>query len=200
MQVQQREHLGDLRALAAPRRQDHRPEPDPRTARRVDPAVVHPRRRHRHRASTSRDRALAGVAVPPDQAMAALIYLACVRGDVGRNLFLERDGKHPPGTLTDQLVKVDDELGAALFPTTTLNTAASLPRRRWHADDLQLVGQSRRYAALSIGKPIHNFRSYLWLLSAGCRAFAACLPPADRVARGRPARNCCDRRQRPSTR
>ena len=48
--------------------------------------------------------------------MAALIYLACVRGDVGRNLLLERDSKHPPGTLTDQLVKVDNELGAALLP------------------------------------------------------------------------------------
>src|SRR5215207_4116830 len=93
-----------------------------------------PRRRHRHRASTSRNRALAGVAVPPDQAMAALIYLACVRGDVGRNLFLERDGKHPPGTLTDQLVKVDDELGAALFPHYTQHrgvpSSPAVARRR----------------------------------------------------------------------
>jgi hypothetical protein len=80
-----------------------------------------------------------------------------MRGDVGRNLLLEGDGKHPPGTLTDQLVEVDDELGAASCPTT-LNTAASLPRRRWHADDLQLVGQAGRYAALSSKKPIHNFR------------------------------------------
>jgi hypothetical protein len=39
-----------------------------------------------------------------------------VRGDVGRNLLLERDGKHPPGTLANQLVEVDDELGAALLP------------------------------------------------------------------------------------
>jgi hypothetical protein len=31
-------------------------------------------------------------------------------------------------------------------------------QQRWHADDLQLVGQAGRYAALSSGKPIHNFR------------------------------------------
>jgi hypothetical protein len=48
--------------------------------------------------------------------MASLIHLACVRGDVGRNLLLERDGKHPPGTLANQLVEIDAELGAALLP------------------------------------------------------------------------------------
>jgi hypothetical protein len=119
MQVQQREDLGDLWALAAPRRQDYRPEPDPLTAGRVDPAVVHPRRRHRHRASASRNHALAGVAVTTDQAMASLIDLACVRGDVGRNLLLEGDGKHPPGALTNQLVEIDVELRAALLPHYT---------------------------------------------------------------------------------
>jgi hypothetical protein len=97
------------------------------------------------------------MAVTPYQAMAALIYLACVRGDVGRNLLLERDGKHPPGTLANQLIEVDDELRAALFSHYTQH-AASLPRRRWHADDLQLVGQAGRYAALSSRKRIHNFR------------------------------------------
>ena len=157
MQVQQREHLGDLRALAAPRRQDHRPEPVPLTAGRVDPAVVHPRGRHRHRASASHNHALAGVAVTPDQAMASLIDLACVRGDVGRNLLLERNSKHPPGTLTNQLVEIDVELRAALLPHYTqprgVPSSSAVARRR-----LRLVGQAGRYAALSSEKPIHNFR------------------------------------------
>jgi hypothetical protein len=89
--------------------------------------------------------------------MASFIHLACVRGDVGRNLLLERDGKHPPGTLANQLVEIDIELGAP-SSLTTLNTAAFLPRRRWHADEVRLAGQAGRYAALSSQKPIHNFR------------------------------------------
>jgi hypothetical protein len=80
-----------------------------------------------------------------------------MRGDVGRNLLLEGDGKHPPGTLTDQLVEVDDELGAALLPHYTQHrgvpSSSAVARRR-----PQLVGQAGRYAALSSKKPIHNFR------------------------------------------
>lgn len=99
-----------------------------------DPGVIHPRGRHRHRASASRNHALAGMAVPPDQAMASLIHLACVRGDIGRNLLLERDGKHPPGALTDQLVEIDVELGAALLPHYTQHrgvpSSSAVARRR----------------------------------------------------------------------
>jgi hypothetical protein len=65
---------------------------------------------------------------------ASLIHLACMRGDVGRNLLLEGDGKHPPGTLTDQLVEVDDELGAALLPHYTQHrgvpSSSAVARRR----------------------------------------------------------------------
>jgi hypothetical protein len=89
--------------------------------------------------------------------MAARISLACVRGDGGRNLFLERHRQHPPGTSQTSSSRSMTNSERPSSPTT-LNTAASLPRRRWHADDLQLVGQAGRYAALSSGKPIHNFR------------------------------------------
>jgi hypothetical protein len=44
MQVQQRQHLGDLRALAAPRREDRTAEPCPLAGGFIDPAVIHPRR------------------------------------------------------------------------------------------------------------------------------------------------------------
>ena len=43
MQVQQRQHLGHLRGLAGPRRQDRRGEPVPFPARLVDALVVDPR-------------------------------------------------------------------------------------------------------------------------------------------------------------
>jgi hypothetical protein len=66
--------------------------------------------------------------------MASLIDLACVRGDVGRNLLLEGDGKHPPDTLTNQLVEIDVELGAALLPHYTQHrgvpSSPALARRR----------------------------------------------------------------------
>ena len=44
MQVQQRQHLGHLRGLACPRRQDRRGKPLPLTRIGVDPFVVDPRR------------------------------------------------------------------------------------------------------------------------------------------------------------
>ena len=53
VQVQQRQHLGHLRRLARPRRQDRRREPLPLTGVRVDPLVVDPRRGHRHRTAAS---------------------------------------------------------------------------------------------------------------------------------------------------
>jgi hypothetical protein len=50
VQVQQRQHLGDLRGLAHPRRQDRRGKPLPLPGHRIGPLVVHPQDSHLHRA------------------------------------------------------------------------------------------------------------------------------------------------------
>src|SRR5262249_53108619 len=44
VQVEQRQHLGDLPALTAPRRQDRAAEPRPLASHRIGAAVIHPRR------------------------------------------------------------------------------------------------------------------------------------------------------------
>ena len=106
MQVQQRQHLGDLGALAAPGRQDHRAEPDPTTAHQVGAAVVHPRGTHRDAPGRSRHLALAGVAVAHHQPPATLVTLAGVGGQVVVDLGLQGGGQHPPGALTGQLVQI----------------------------------------------------------------------------------------------
>jgi hypothetical protein len=104
VQVQQWQHLGDLRGLAAPGRQDRRGEPTPFAGGIVDALVVDPRRpdwnrtrRHEH---LPRDR----VAVADHQPVTTLVQLADVRRDVGGGLGLQRGGQHPPGALADDLV------------------------------------------------------------------------------------------------
>ena len=106
MQVQQRQHLSHLGALAAPGRQDHRAEPDPLARHRVDPAVIHPRRPHRDRTRGSHHLALAGMAVADHQPPATLIPRGGVRGQVVVDLGLQGGGQHPPGALAYQLVQV----------------------------------------------------------------------------------------------
>ena len=111
MQVQQRQHLGDLGALTAPRRQDHRAEPDPLARHRIDPAVVDPRRLDRDRPGRGQDLALAGVPVAHHQPPTLLVPLGRSGGQVGVDLGLQRGGQHPPGALAGQLVQVGVQLG-----------------------------------------------------------------------------------------
>ncbi len=104
MQIQQRQHLGDLRALAAPRRQDRRGEPGPLTGRRVDALVVHPRRLDGHRAGRGQHLTRLVRAVADHQAPAVGVPLVDELGDVGVHLGLQRRGQHPPGALPDNLI------------------------------------------------------------------------------------------------
>jgi hypothetical protein len=67
MQVQQRQHLGHLGALAAPGRQAHRAEADPLAGDQIGAAVIHPRRPHQDRTRGSHHLALAGMAVADHQ-------------------------------------------------------------------------------------------------------------------------------------
>jgi hypothetical protein len=134
VQVQQRQHLSHLGTLAAPGRQDHRPEPDPLTAHRVNPAVVHPRRPHPDRTGGCRHLALAGVAVAHHQPPATLVAFGGVGGQVVVDLGLQRGGQHAPGALTGQLVQVRVQLGTRSLIGHYTQPAASpsspaLPRR-----------------------------------------------------------------------
>jgi hypothetical protein len=160
MQVQQGQHLGHLRALAAPRRQDHRTKADPLAGHQVSPTVVHPRRAHRNRPSHRRDLTLARVAVAHHQPPAVLVTLGQVGGEVGVDLGLQRGGQHPPGALARQLVQVQAQLVMRLGIGDYTQHAAFLPRRRCHADASRICHPGR-YAALTPPDPIHNFRSYL---------------------------------------
>jgi hypothetical protein len=114
MQVQQREHLGHLRALAAPWRQDRAGEPHLRAGDRVSPPVVDARGGYRDLTRPGDEHPLPGMAVTPDQAVTVFVHLAGVGGDVGRDLFFQRDRKHPSRAFAHQLIEVPDELGAAL--------------------------------------------------------------------------------------
>jgi hypothetical protein len=104
VQVQQRQHLGDLRGLARPRRQDRRGEPLALASVRIDALVVDPRHGHLHRARAGQHLARLVIAVAHHQPTALLVELAGQRRDVGVHLGLQRLGQHPPSTLPDDLV------------------------------------------------------------------------------------------------
>ena len=104
VQVQQRQHLADLRGLARPRRQDRRAEPLPLARGRVGALVVHPRRGHLHRAGAGQHRPRLGGAVAHHQAPTVLIAQPRELVDVGGDLGLQRRGQHLPGAVPHDLV------------------------------------------------------------------------------------------------
>ena len=104
VQVQQRQHLIDLRSLATPRRQDRRGELRPLPGVGVDAAVVDPRRDHPHRARAGEDVAGLMAAVAHHQPAAPLVALGAEPGDVGINLGLQGLGQHPPRALPHDVV------------------------------------------------------------------------------------------------
>ncbi|GAA4930490.1 hypothetical protein GCM10023334_037540 [Nonomuraea thailandensis] len=108
MQVEQRQHLGDGRALTAPRRQDGRGEAPALPNRLVDALVVDAWGVHLDCARAGQHLPGLVIAVAHDQAPADLVTLVGEGGDVGVDLGLERFGEHPAGALAHQLV---DERG-----------------------------------------------------------------------------------------
>ena len=111
MQVQQRQHRGDLRAAPDPAGQDHALELLPLPGRRVDSPVVHPGTHHLDLADPGGNRAGWGVAVATHQPVATLVCQRGVGGDVGVDLDLQRHRQHPPCALPKQLVQVQAQLG-----------------------------------------------------------------------------------------
>ena len=133
VQVQQRQHLGHLRGLAAPRRQDRRAEPGPLAGVGVGAAVVDPRRDHLDRPGAGEHLAWLVGAVAHDQPPAVLVALAGELGDVGLDLGLQGFGEHPAGTLTHDLVDQLAELpaprgsSALALSGTTVSTGRTFP-------------------------------------------------------------------------
>ena len=105
VQVQQRQHLGHLRRLACPRRQDRRGKPLPLCGIGVDAPVVDPRRRHRDRPRRGQHVALAVIAVADHQAPSVLVDLTGMGVDVGGHLGLQRRRQHLPGAVADDLIE-----------------------------------------------------------------------------------------------
>jgi hypothetical protein len=115
VQIQQRQHLGDLRRAPAPARQEHALEPLARARRRVDPPVVHSWAHDLDLADAGADRPGRGMAIADHQPVAALVDQLGVRGDVGLDLGLQRNFEHPASTLAEQFVHVGGQLGPCLL-------------------------------------------------------------------------------------
>ena len=115
VQIQQRQDLADLGALAAPGRQDRAGEAGLVAGDRVQPAVVDPRRGHRDRSRPGGDGAFPGMAIAPHQPVTALVLFLRVGLDVGSDLGLQRRGEHAPSALEDQLVEIQRELRPCLL-------------------------------------------------------------------------------------
>jgi hypothetical protein len=159
VQVQQRQHLSDLRAPAAPRRQNRRGEPRPLARGRVGALVVHPRRGHLHRAGGRGDLPRPGVPVADHQPPAILAQLARMRGDVRGDLVLQRGGQHPPRPLPHDFIQARGHVLARSPVSDYLQHWRPFPpalaRRLLPFDHLG------RYAAPSFRSRIHNSVSYL---------------------------------------
>ncbi|GED83207.1 hypothetical protein TNCT6_02920 [Streptomyces sp. 6-11-2] len=111
MQVEQRQHLADLRGLAAPRRQNRGGEPLALAGGLVDALVVHPRRLHLDYASRGGDLPGLVVAVAHDQATATLVALVSQLGYVAVDLGFQCGGQHPSCALPDDFVDQGGAVG-----------------------------------------------------------------------------------------
>ena len=87
----------------------------PLPGRWVDSAVIHPGTSDLDLPCAGGDRAGWGVAVAAHQPVAALVDHRGVRSDVDVDLGFQRGSQHPAGTLAEQFVQVQRELGSCLL-------------------------------------------------------------------------------------
>lgn len=111
VQVEQRKNLADLRALAAPGRQDRGGEPLALARGLVDALVVHPRRLHLDRAGRGGDLSGLVIAVSDHQAAPLIVALISQLGYVRVDFGLQCGGQHPSRTLQDDLVDQGGAVG-----------------------------------------------------------------------------------------
>jgi hypothetical protein len=171
VQVQQRQHLTDLRGLARPRRQDRRAEPLPLTGFRVNALVVDARRVHLHRARAGDHITRLVVAVAHHQPAPVLVALIGEPGDVGVDLGAQCLGQHPSRTFADELVdhlrRRTGRRGRIVAVGRIRNYSEHgtyLPDQRCRAG-LAWNLQSVTREGTPLPKPIHRFQA---LLTSDC--------------------------------
>jgi hypothetical protein len=157
VQIQQRQHRGDLGAAPTPARQDHALELHPLAGGRVDPPVIYPGTDHLDLAGRGSERAGRCVAVTHHQPVATLVDHLGVGAKVGIDLSLQRGRQQPPGALTDQLVQIAGQLGPCLL-VGDYTQHRGVPSRRRSPAGVHPFGHGGRYAALSCQGLIHRFR------------------------------------------
>jgi hypothetical protein len=157
VQVQQRQHLGDLRRAAHPAGQDRADVLHSLAGGRVGAPVIHPRAADLDRPGAHRQRPGWGVAVADHQPPAALVDLVGVGGQVGVHLSFQGLGQHPAGAFAGQLVQAQAQLGLGLLVGDYTQHAAFLPRRRCPpASSVHIT--AGRYAAFSCSGRSTRFR------------------------------------------
>lgn len=137
VEVEQGQHLADLRGLAAPGRQDRRGEPLALAGRLVDALVVHPWRLHLDGPGRSSDRPGLVVAVADHEPSPVLVALVGQLGYVGVDFGLQGGGQHPAGAIADDSIDqgavrrgaigVDYAEHGQAFPTRAATRAYSIP-------------------------------------------------------------------------
>ncbi len=155
MQVEERQHLGDLRGLPAPRRHNRALEPHAFTRLGIDPPVVDARRPDLDPARHRRDRARVRVPIPDHHPVAVLVHLAGQRLDIAVGFGFQRRRQHALRALPADLVQARAQLRARGL------VSYYLQHRRSFLAGIRvpavLVGQAGRYAAPSNKPAIHNF-------------------------------------------
>ena len=154
-QVQDRDHLADLRRPARVRRQDPRAELLPLAGLLVDALVVHARRPDRDRARPDRHLALPRAAVADHQPMPVLVDLIAETLDVLVDLGPQRRRDHPPRALPRELVQRDRDLLVALPDGEPANILHGVPSCR--PSPASVFDQPGRYAAFSPQAPSTTF-------------------------------------------
>ena len=155
MQIQERQHLGHLRGLAAPRRHDRALEPHALARLRIGPPVVDARGADLDPARHRRHRARVRVPIADHQPTAVDADLVGQRLDVAVGLGFQRRRQHAARALAADLVQRRAQLRARGFVTYYLQHRRSF--LAGIAVPAALVGQVGRYAAPSNGPAIHNF-------------------------------------------
>jgi hypothetical protein len=105
MQIQQRQHLGHLRRLACPRRQDRRRKPLPLTGIRVDTFVIDPRRLYRHRTRGGQHVTPLVITVAHHKPSAVVVDMINELFHIRCDLGLQRRLQHPPSAVADNLIQ-----------------------------------------------------------------------------------------------
>ncbi len=146
VQVEERQDLGDLRGLTAPRRKDLGREPLPLAGLLVDAQVVHPGRGDLDRASRSDHGPGPVMAVADYQTVPMLVPLACQLGYVLVDFRFQRGGEHPARALADDLVDQGAGLGGAVFGDYAEHGRAFPTRAATRANSMTVKGSSGRYA------------------------------------------------------